>query len=223
MTLKSIFDRYAATYDAERRRIIPCFDDFYGTLVRHIPFAPTNRFRAIDLGSGTGLAAGMVAAQFPNAELLLVDFAEQMLAQARKRFAGEPRVSYAASDYRAADLPGRADLAISAMSIHHLDDTEKKSLFARIRSILRPGGAFLLADLVKATSPANTARYDRWWQENALAGGTTPAEWAEVLARRKFDQLSPLAEQMAWLAQAGFADVDCWYKNHSFAVFGGFC
>jgi len=33
--------------------------------------------------------------------------------------------------------------------------------------------------------------------------------------------MAPLDIQLRWLEAAGFQDVDCWYKNFSFAVFGG--
>jgi tRNA (cmo5U34)-methyltransferase len=37
----------------------------------------------------------------------------------------------------------------------------------------------------------------------------------------KYDRMAPLNTQLRWLEEAGFQDVDCWYKNFSFAVFGG--
>jgi hypothetical protein len=37
-----------------------------------------------------------------------------------------------------------------------------------------------------------------------------------------FDRRATLEAQLGWLEAAGFQDVDCCYKNFSFAVFGGF-
>jgi cyclopropane fatty-acyl-phospholipid synthase-like methyltransferase len=40
------------------------------------------------------------------------------------------------------------DAIVSALAIHHLEDAEKRSLFARIHERLRPGGVFVNAEQV---------------------------------------------------------------------------
>ena len=37
----------------------------------------------------------------------------------------------------------------------------------------------------------------------------------------RHDQPAPVAEQCRWLAEAGLVDVDCFFKEWRFAVFGG--
>jgi tRNA (cmo5U34)-methyltransferase len=50
------FNRDAAGYDAMRRRLIPCFDDFYGTALTLIgDWKPQKALRVLDVGAGTGL------------------------------------------------------------------------------------------------------------------------------------------------------------------------
>lgn len=34
--------------------------------------------------------------------------------------------------------------------------------------------------------------------------------------------MATLDIQLRWLEAAGFQNVDCWYKNFSFTVFGGY-
>src|SRR5271169_5849693 len=79
------FDSAAGDYDRTRRQLVPCFDDFYRTVVERLPFASADAPRVLDLGAGTGLLAAKVLAAYPNAEITLVDVAGAMLAQARKR------------------------------------------------------------------------------------------------------------------------------------------
>jgi tRNA (cmo5U34)-methyltransferase len=43
---------------------------------------------------------------------------------------------------------GTFDLAISALAVHHLDADGKRDLFRRVADSLRPGGRFVLADVV---------------------------------------------------------------------------
>jgi tRNA (cmo5U34)-methyltransferase len=107
--VKAEFDRAARTYDAVRRQLIPCFDDFYGMVARMIPFGRDDVFDVLDLGAGTGLISALVHERFPKARLRLIDISDEMLARARERFAGASDVRIAVSDYSVEPLPGKFD------------------------------------------------------------------------------------------------------------------
>jgi predicted TPR repeat methyltransferase len=95
----SAFDEVAACYDAARRRLVPCFDAFYGAALELIAeWEPPPGAAVLDLGAGTGLLAGLVRAAFPDTRLYLVDVAAVMLEQARARFQGQGGVSFAVAD-----------------------------------------------------------------------------------------------------------------------------
>jgi tRNA (cmo5U34)-methyltransferase len=51
--------------------------------------------------------------------------------------------------------PAPFDLVLSALAVHHLNAAGKAELFARIASVLRPGGRFVLADVVVPDDPAD--------------------------------------------------------------------
>lgn len=69
----------ADTYDRARRKLVPCFDDFYHAALELLPFAPDERFEVLDLGAGTGLFSAMIAEAFPKARLTLFDLTSEML------------------------------------------------------------------------------------------------------------------------------------------------
>ena len=50
------------TYDAPRRRLVPCYPEFYGTAVDLISRTVGERPRIRDLGTGAGLLAAEVVA-----------------------------------------------------------------------------------------------------------------------------------------------------------------
>jgi tRNA (cmo5U34)-methyltransferase len=83
---------------------------------------------------------------------------------------------------------GPFDLVASALCVHHLDAAGKADLFSRVLSALRPGGRFVLADVVVPVDPADA---------------TTPLTPG-------FDQPSPLADQLRWLAEAGLQARVAW-------------
>ena len=49
-----VFNRQAVGYEAQRRRLIPWYDEFYGTAVAGLDLAGRPMRRILDLGAGTG-------------------------------------------------------------------------------------------------------------------------------------------------------------------------
>lgn len=221
-----LFDAGAAGYDAVRRNLVPCFDAFYSSaldIVGEWAAGAAGPPAVLDLGAGTGLFSAMVAARLPGAKLHLVDVSDAMLAEARRRFApASHNVSFEVRDYAEGDLGGPWDAVISAPSIHHLADDAKRSLFARVFDALRPGGLFVNADQVLGPTPAAEARYRRLWDAAVLASGVERREYERAVERMRHDRCAPLDAQLDWMRAAGFAEVDCAFKQWRFAVYFGF-
>ena len=217
-----VFNRDAAGYDAIRRGLIPCFDAFYGTALDLIDdWKRPGPLRVLDLGAGTGLFSAMVLARNPEAVIHLVDASEGMLEQARQRFEGSPAVTMAVGDMAKGDLGGPWDLIVSALAIHHLSDEDKKDLFTRIRAALPAGGLFVNAEQVLGHEPAVEARYARIWLEQITAADVSPEEIEKAHIRMSHDRCASVENQLDWMRQAGFSQVDCSFKAWRFAVLSG--
>ncbi len=218
------FTRDVGGYDATRRGLIPGFDAFYGAaldLIADWRGDSAEAFGVLDLGAGTGLFAALLRGRWPQVRLHLVDASSGMLEEARRRFAGEPDVSFAIGDMAEAELGGGWDLVISALAIHHLDDAAKQALFGRIRQALRPGGLFVNAEQVLEPTPEAEARYARLWLEQVRAAGVAEPDIARAQDRMQHDRCATVEDQLRWLRAAGFADVDCSFKAWRFAVLSG--
>lgn len=218
------FDAGAASYDAVRRNLVPCFDGFYKSVLEIIddwsgPGAPS----VLDLGAGTGLLSAIVLGRLPEARIHLMDVSELMLAQARRRFSGrsESNVTFEVRDYTEGALGGPWDLVVSSLSMHHLADRAKRSVFGRVFEALRPGGLFINAEQVLGPTPAAEKRYRRMWDRAVLGSGIDRAEYERAVGRMVHDRCATLEDQLAWLGEAGFTDVDCAFKHWRFAVYFG--
>ena len=146
--------------------------------------------RVLDLGTGTGETLAAVLAGHTGARAVGVDKSAPMLEAARARLAGLP-VELVVADLADPLPPGPFDLVVSALAVHHLDGPEKAALFARVADALRPGGRFVLADVVIPVDPADAV---------------TPLT-------SEHDRPSTLADQLCWLADAGFDARGVWSER----------
>lgn len=212
-----MFDAHATSYDAARRRLVPPFDSFYGTAADSLSLCEPAPERILDLGAGTGLLSRWLRAAYPEAHITLLDGATLMLEKARELL-GEANIDYIHADLTA-ELPrGPWDAVASALAIHHLDDGDKRTLFERIRQILRPGGVFVNAEQVAGPTAFFDDVYAIWHETHARAAGSDDQEWSAALQRMSFDRCASVDEHLRWLGDAGFGHVDCLFKDHRFAV-----
>lgn len=154
--------------------------------------------RFLDLGTGDGRLLGLVRNRHPEAEAIGLDSSEPMLGRAKERFDGDSLVELRRHDLRnQLTDAGPADVVVSGLAIHHLDDERKRELFGEVHSLLAPGGVFVNLDLVRS---ASLRLHERFRREI----GRTEDD--------PTDRLAGLTEQMTWLREAGFAEVDCHFK-----------
>ena len=110
---------------------------------------------AVDLGCGPGLLTIKLAQTAPGLRVTGVDLSPEMLAQAEEHAwdaALSDRVDFRLGD--ASRMPfadGSLDLAVSTLSLHHWSDPV--AVLNEIARVLRPGGAFLIADLRRDMPP----------------------------------------------------------------------
>lgn len=195
---------------------MPSFDLLYGTAVQALGLAGCELRRVLDLGAGTGLFARAIAAANPDSELVLLDGSAAMLEQARAAL-GE-RASYVLGDF-SEELPaGPWDAVVSAMAIHHLEHLDKRRLFERILASLSEGGVFINVEQVSGPTAFLDAAYMRWHERRVWELGASGSEWNSALERMRVDRNASVEQQLQWLTAAGFADVDCLFKDHRLAV-----
>jgi tRNA (cmo5U34)-methyltransferase len=223
---QTVFDLTAATYDRDRAKLIPGNDRFYAWAINLLPDAALGQaMRILDLGAGSGILTGLLRQRFPAAHIHLIDFSYPMLELAKQRLnptsAPDPNLTFQHGDYTIAPLPSNLDAIVSALSIHHLEDTAKQFLFYKLHAALRPGGVFINAEQVAGPTPELELRYRQLWLQQVRAAGATPQQIADSLFRQQDDRCSPVEDQLAWMRIAGFTDADCWYKESRFAVLSG--
>ncbi|MCA8979822.1 MAG: methyltransferase domain-containing protein [Planctomycetes bacterium] len=111
------------------------------------------RGRMLDIGTGPGQMPPVVAARVPDAHVLGIDLAHEMLAVAeRRRLALDAsvrdRIEYRAADAKRLDLPdAHFDAVFSNTILHHIP--EPAAFLREARRVLAPGGVLLIRDLFR--------------------------------------------------------------------------
>ena len=198
-------------------------------VARLLPFEKTDACAVLDLGAGTGAASRAVLNEYPRATLYLAEYSPQMTAEGRRLLTEfEGRYHYVEFDMLGSDwpstLPERVDAVVSALAIHHLPDERKRSLFKEIRQRLAPGGWFINYDPIRAPD----AQMEHIWQRvndvydpSAQDKRTHRTEQEQLRYENHVRYMIPLAPQLQWLEEAGFADIDVFWKRLDWVIYGG--
>ncbi len=221
MTIEKTFNRTISYYDDWMRKALPNYHDIFATAQELIPFDTARPIDVLDLGAGTGLFSKHVLEKYPNGRFVLVDLAEKMIEVARNRFSDyREQFNYSIADYNKIEGSRKFDLVISSLSIHHLTHENKRTLFKSIHRILRSGGLFINIDQIRGETPALAEIYWNHWLQQVNKAEQSAERIRESIKRRKdYDIDAGLIEQLGWLKEAGFNDVDCIYKNFFVGVF----
>ncbi len=193
----------------------------------------------LDLGCGDGVLGRMVLSEHPQARCAFLDFSQPMLDLARKAIAKdglEQRSQLLLADLgdaawtRAVNASRPFDLVLSGFCIHHQPDRQKRRIYRQVFKLLKPGGLFLnLEHVASASEWAHSLSEELmidslYAHQQRLGKGMSREAVAREWVRRADKQANILASvdaQCAWLREAGFADVDCFFKALELALFGG--
>jgi SAM-dependent methyltransferase len=225
-------EELAASFAERRRILIPLLELQEDVLLRLFSRSqhPVKRF--LDVGAGAGAMSELLlgaGGSGDESEGVLVDFSEPMLSRAAANladYAGRwQAVTGDLNDpaWRDALPGGRYDAVVSGLAIHHLPPERKPALFAEIFALLEPGGMFVNMDYVAIDGPLR-GLFDEEMLANAVraereSGGTRHEH--EVDLDDDDDRPDTVEDQLRWLRDAGFGEVEVHFKWAEAAIYGG--
>ena len=139
---RQAFEKSAAGYDeaAVLQREVA------GRMLGRLDYIRHQPARILDVGAGTGFCSQQLAVRYAKAEILVLDFALNMLQQAQGHRSWWQRLRhryrFIAGD--AEQLPladGSVDMLVSSLAIQWCNDLDK--VFAEFRRVLAPGGMLM--------------------------------------------------------------------------------
>lgn len=140
--MSDLFDEKSKTWDADE--MVRKLSSAVGSsILKNIPLSES--MRVMDFGAGTGLISSHVAPLVKG--ITAVDISESMLDKLAAKPELVDKVTIACQNILDKSLDDQFDLIMSAMAMHHVEDTDR--LFQTFFDHLKPGAMVALADLDK--------------------------------------------------------------------------
>jgi tRNA (cmo5U34)-methyltransferase len=222
--IRNHFESEAQFYDELILKLIPFYKEMVEALISSIPFHESYNMKVLDLGCGTGTISKEIKQKFFHANFALVDIAEKMLDIAKNKINSNYILMSQNVDFYNYEFNEKYDVIISSLALHHLITNEdKQQFYKKIFNSLNDGGMFFNADVVLGSNDYLQKVYmEKWinYMKRKCDNDEIHNTW--LVNYEKEDRPAKLLEQIQWLENIGFKDVDIIWKYYNFAVYGGY-
>ena len=158
--IKAQYAKEATEYRDSALKVNYEFDLSWETLKEYVGliFKEHNfPLKVLDIGAGTGMLSERLLKEYPNAQVTMLDFSPEMLAQGKAYFDehGLSNIKQVCSNFISDQLPeGPYDLIISSYAIHHTRDSKDlENLYQKIANALHENyGTFFCIDYYLANT-----------------------------------------------------------------------
>lgn len=220
--IKAHFDSESGIFDEIILKVIPYYPEMIEALGAALPFPADQSLTICDLGVGTGAVSARVLQSYPEARLICVDIAPNMLIEAQRKLGPQAEAEYIEADFYRFEFPEQVDAVVSSLALHHLEtDDDKRGFYQKIYQALKPGGVFVNADVVLGSTDLMQSVYMIKWTEFMQR---TMSEEGIARIFQKYhheDRPAPLRGHLQMLAEVGFQSIEVIWKYYNFAVYGG--
>lgn len=212
------FNEFANDFDNLMCKIIPDYFYFQQKLVDTLPFVENRRFRVIDLGCGTGNIGKLIADKYPNAEIVCVDFSDEMLKSAADKIGN--RAVYVKADFNQFEFEGRFDAVVSSLALHHLESYDDKiKFYKKMYAAMNEGSVHLnFENVLSESAEIQKINISGWrkYMQNSFSDDDIDNIW--LAGYYDDDHPITLSEHGKIMRELGFVDFDVILKEYCFAL-----
>jgi tRNA (cmo5U34)-methyltransferase len=220
--IKDHFEGEAKAWDSIVLERVPHYREMLDTLVSMLPFQKDKSISVADLGAGSGTIGYLIKSRFPNARIKCIDLSPSMLETAREKLSGFLDIDYEQADLSKYEFKDKFDAIVSSLALHHLDpNMNKAEFYKKAYKALNSGGIFVNADIILGSDDATQKFYLSKWKEFLLKHLSEEKTEENHQRYLREDRPNMLLTEIEWLKNAGFKDVDAYFKYFNFAVYGG--
>ena len=213
--VSAMFDEVSPRYDLIND-VLTVGNDRLWRIATTRAVAPRKGMRILDLAAGTGTSSAAFAAH--GAHVTAADFSEGMLAEGRKRHAGNDLIDFVWAD--GTDLPFEDDTFDAATISYGLRNiSDPKRALAEMTRVVKPGGRVVVAEFSTPPSPivrGPYALYGRYVLPLVAGAINREAAGAYKYLNESIEAWPDQDELARWMREAGLERVA--YRNLTFGI-----
>ena len=214
------FRKQVGDYVGLMSRLIPEYEKGQRFLCELIPFDKKQAINVLDLGSGPGGLSELALEMYPEAKVHAFDLTEEMLLVCQERLNKyESRVTFQQGDYKKDSFGSGYDVILAGLTLHHLTDEERKSIFQVIHDALKDEGIFIAQEIIVDEDPYVTEWHYSLWRNFMKSNGEDDEFWYQK--HNEKDHPVSVENQLEWLKNAGFSHTACHWRYWNFAIISG--
>ena len=212
--VSTMFDEVSPRYDLIND-VLTLGNDRLWRIATTRAIAPRKGMRVLDLAAGTGTSSAAIAKH--GASVVAADFSEGMLAEGRRRHAGEP-IEFVWADATALPFEDDSfDAATISYGLRNVNDPRKA--LAEMRRVVKPGGRVVVAEFSTPPSAIVRVPYGLYGRHVLpLVAGLINRDAAEAYRylNESIEQWPAQRELAAWMREAGLERVE--YRDLTFGI-----
>ena len=206
--IASEFNKFSKDYTNDMVKCVPYYNVLISSFTENLPpyFHPLT---ILDLGCGNGNVTAQLLPSFPKSEYTLVDASNEMLNICKSRFK-DFNINCETSYFKDFEFSeNKYDFIVAGFSLHHCNSEEKKELFRKIYTALKPNGVFSCSDLMIDKKSTEHITLLEYWKQFVLNNYPTTDKWEWLMEHYNvFDKPDALSDQKNWLKKVGFSELN---------------
>ncbi len=213
--VSTMFDEVSPRYDLIND-VLTVGNDRLWRVATTKAIAPRKGMRVLDLAAGTGTSSAAIAKH--GAHVVAADFSEGMLAEGRKRHAGNELIEFVFADATALPFEDNSfDAATISYGLRNV--SEPRKALAEMLRVVKPGGRVVIAEF--STPPSQIVRapygfYGRYVLPRVAGLINREAAEAYRYLNESIEDWPTQVELAAWMREAGFERVA--YRNLTLGI-----
>lgn len=220
--IKDHFEEEAVRFDKFFFKVAPRYEEMMSALVDALPFKKRDRLKVIDLGCGTGNLSKKIISAYPNARIICLDMAENMLKMARVKLKDNNNIKFWLGDIRDFDLSDKYDVILASLVLHHIEKKDKPRFYRKLYNALSKKGVFFCIDIFISADKHLQKLHMNKWKEFMSTNGLPVKMINDMICRHQAEDRPVIFEdELGIMRKAGFRRVDVILKHYNFALYGG--
>lgn len=210
-------------FDEHVRKSVPMYDEIHNLITDISHWFTEENTNVYDIGTSTGEVINNLYNEHKNKNInyIGIDTSAEMITKARDRFKNISNIHIEQADITHKEyIIKNASFITSVLTLQFIPQRKRQNVINKIYNGLLKGGGFVLVEKIIG----NNARFDEMWielyHELKLKNGLTEKEvMAKTRAIRGVMKPYTVNENIHMLKEAGFKDIDMFFKWNNFSGF----